>query len=34
MVAVLSSGADAPLVVDALSLTDVAGYAQLTVSSY
>ena len=33
-VAVLSSGADAPLIVDALSLTDVAGYARLTVSSY
>ena len=33
MVAVLSSSIDAPLVVDLLSLTDVARYARLTVST-
>ena len=32
-VAVLSSDADAPLAVDSLSLTDVGGYARLTVST-
>ena len=33
MVAVLSFGADAPFAVDSLSLTDVAGYTRLTVST-